>query len=57
MVLFNGAPKVDNSADMNILVVHNRYAFAGGEDEACATEVNCCESTGIMLSYTLRTIV
>jgi glycosyltransferase involved in cell wall biosynthesis len=24
---------------MNVLVVHNRYAFAGGEDEACASEV------------------
>ena len=46
MVLFNGAPKVDNSADMNILVVHNRYAFAGGEDEACATEVELLRKHG-----------
>ena len=31
---------------MNILVVHNRYAFAGGEDEACATEADLLRSHG-----------
>ncbi|MGD0734805.1 MAG: glycosyltransferase family 4 protein [Terracidiphilus sp.] len=31
---------------MNILVVHNRYAFAGGEDEACATEVELLREHG-----------
>ena len=31
---------------MNILVVHNRYAFAGGEDEACATEVELLRKYG-----------
>jgi glycosyltransferase involved in cell wall biosynthesis len=31
---------------MNILVVHNRYAFAGGEDEACATEVELLRKHG-----------
>jgi glycosyltransferase involved in cell wall biosynthesis len=46
MVLFNGAPKVDNFANMNILVVHNRYAFAGGEDVACATEVEMLRMHG-----------
>jgi glycosyltransferase involved in cell wall biosynthesis len=31
---------------MNILVVHNRYAYAGGEDEACATEVELLRRHG-----------
>jgi glycosyltransferase involved in cell wall biosynthesis len=31
---------------MNILVVHNRYAYAGGEDEACATEIELLRSHG-----------
>ena len=31
---------------MNILVAHNRYTFAGGEDEACATEVNLLRRFG-----------
>jgi len=31
---------------MNILVVHNRYAFVGGEDEACATEADLLRRHG-----------
>ncbi|SEF52945.1 Glycosyltransferase involved in cell wall bisynthesis [Bryocella elongata] len=31
---------------MNILVVHNRYAYAGGEDEAFATEIELLRSHG-----------
>jgi glycosyltransferase involved in cell wall biosynthesis len=31
---------------MNVLVVHNRYAFAGGEDEACATEIELLRRFG-----------
>ena len=31
---------------MNILVAHNRYTFAGGEDEACATEVELLRKFG-----------
>jgi glycosyltransferase involved in cell wall biosynthesis len=31
---------------MNILIVHNRYAFAGGEDEACASEAKLLREHG-----------
>lgn len=46
MVLFSESSEGANSVPMNILVVHNRYAFAGGEDEACATEVELLRKHG-----------
>ena len=39
-------PESAGAAPMNILVVHNRYTFAGGEDEACATEVGLLRRHG-----------
>lgn len=31
---------------MNVLIIHNRYAYAGGEDEACATEIDLLRGRG-----------
>ena len=46
MIVDDTVPEGVDAANMNILVVHNRYAYAGGEDEACATEVGLLRRHG-----------
>jgi glycosyltransferase involved in cell wall biosynthesis len=46
MVPLSETPEGAIAANMNILIVHNRYAFAGGEDEAFATEAGLLRRHG-----------